>query len=231
VAENALQVDVREGAGKGVARKLRAAGRIPGVCYGKHARSVSVSLDAAALRQLLTRSEAGMNTLIQLQVAGGGEPDGKTVLLRDLQRDPVNGGYLHADFYAVDLQQKVEVAVPIHITGKAQGVEQGGIVDHALREVDLVCMPLSIPREILVDVTELDLGDSLHVRDLALPDGVELSSDPDLSVVSVVSPAKAEEEAAPEEVVEGEEVPAEGEAAEEPKEEAPESSGEKKSGD
>jgi large subunit ribosomal protein L25 len=231
VAENALQVDVREGAGKGVARKLRAAGRIPGVCYGKHARSVAVSLDAAALRQLLTRSEAGMNTLIQLQVAGGGEPDGKTVLLRDLQRDPVNGGYLHADFYAVDLQQKVEVAVPIHITGKAQGVEQGGIVDHALREVDLVCMPLSIPREILVDVTELDLGDSLHVRDLALPDGVELSSDPDLSVVSVVSPAKAEEEAAPEEVVEGEEVPAEGEAAEEPKEEAPESSGEKKSGD
>jgi large subunit ribosomal protein L25 len=172
-----------------------------------------------------------MNTLIQLQVAGGGELDGKTVLLRDLQRDPVNGAYLHADFYALDLQQKVEVAVPIHITGKAQGVEQGGIVDHALREVDLVCMPLSIPREILVDVTELDLGDSLHVRDLALPDGVELSSDPDLSVVSVVSPAKAEEEAAPEEVVEGEEVPAEGEAAEEPKEEAPESSGEKKSGD
>ena len=108
----------------------------------------------------------------------------------------------------------VEVKVPIRLTGKARGIDNGGIVDHALRELELACLPLAIPREITVDVSGLDIGSSLHVRDLVLPEGVELRSDLDLSVVSVVTP-KAEEEAAPAEAVAVEgEAPAEGEAAE-----------------
>ena len=226
MAENALNVEIRSAVGKGVARKLRAAGRIPGVCYGKGGGSVPLALDPIDLRRVLQRSGAGMNTLINLQVAGGGELDGNMVLVRELQRDPVRGGYLHADFLKVDLQQTVEVSVPIHIEGKARGVEFGGILDQALREVELECLPLAIPSELTVDVSELDVGDSLHVRDIALPDGVELRSDPDLSVVSVILPAKAEEEVVAE-VPEGEEAAAvpEGEApAEEP-------AAEEKSGD
>jgi large subunit ribosomal protein L25 len=227
VAENALNVKTRQGVGKGVARKLRAAGRIPGVCYGKGEPSVSISLDPHALRRLLERSEAGMNTLINLAVEGGGAFDGKMVLIRELQKDPVEGSYLHADLVAVDVQQVVEVSVPIHITGRAQGVELGGILDQALRELDLECMPLAIPSEILVDVSDLDVGQSLHVSDIALPEGVTLRSDPGLSVFSVVAPAKVEEvveEAEVEGEVEGEEAAAEekkegaAEAAEEPEE-------------
>jgi large subunit ribosomal protein L25 len=207
VAGNALEIQVRDTAGKGVARKLRAAGRIPGVVYGRSQTPIAISLDPQVLRRVLTRSESGLNTLFELQVDGGGELQGKPVLVRDLQRDPVKGDYLHADLLAVDLQQKLQVSVPIHLSGKARGVEFGGILDHSLREIELLCLPTAIPREILVDVSQLDVGASLHVRDLALPEGVELRSDADLSVVSVVLPAA---EAAP---AAAEAAPAEGEAA------------------
>jgi large subunit ribosomal protein L25 len=207
VAGNALEIQVRDTAGKGVARKLRAAGRIPGVVYGRSQAPIAISLDPQVLRRVLTRSESGLNTLFELQVDGGGELQGKPVLVRDLQRDPVKGDYLHADLLAVDLQQKLQVSVPIHLSGKARGVEFGGILDHSLREIELLCLPTAIPREILVDVSQLDVGASLHVRDLALPEGVELRSDADLSVVSVVLPAA---EAAP---AAAEAAPAEGEAA------------------
>ena len=231
MAENALNVETRQGVGKGVARKLRAAGRIPGVCYGKGEPSISISLDPRVLRHLLEQSETGRNTLINLAFDGGGAFDGRMVLVRELQKDPVEGSYLHADFVSVDVQHAVEVSVPIHITGRAQGVELGGILDQALREIELECLPLAIPSEILVDVSELDVGQSLHVSDLALPEGVTLRSDPGLSVVSVVAPAKVEEvveEAEVEGEVEGEE------AAAEEKEEAAkgaEEAEEKKSGD
>jgi large subunit ribosomal protein L25 len=219
VAENALVVAARKETGKGVARKLRGAGRIPGVCYGGSASSVPITLDPRALERLLTRSDAGVNTLIDLKVEGGGEFDGRVVLLKELQRDPVSGRFLHADLYAVDLEQTVSVSVPICLTGIAEGVTMGGILDQSLRELDLECLPRSIPEEIPVDVTALGLGQSLHVRDLMMPEGVTLISDLDISVVSVVAPAAVEEAAPAEEEValaEGEEAPAEGEAPSEP---------------
>jgi len=209
VAENAIEIQVRDAAGKGVARKLRAAGRIPGVVYGRAQAPVAISLDPKALRRILVKSDAGLNTLLELDVAGGGALHGKPVLVRDLQRDPVKGDYLHADLFAVDLAQKIQVSVPIHVVGKAKGVELGGILDHSLRELVLLCLPTAIPREIQVDVSALDVGDSLHVRDLLLPAGVELRSDAELSVVSVVLPAvevaPTPAEAAP--AVEGEAAP------------------------
>ncbi len=231
MAENALQVEIREGKGKGVARKLRAAGRIPAVCYGKKDAAVPLSVDPKVLRHLLEHSDAGMNTIISLDVAGGGDLQGRMVLLRDLQKDPVRGRFLHADFYTVDLEQKVEVSVPLQLTGKAAGVELGGILDQQLREIDLECLPLAIPRLVEVDVSPLMLGDSLHIRDISLPEGVTLRSDPDLSIVSVVAPSKAEEEAP--EAVEGEEAPEEAAPAEAAAEEKPAEGGEeeKKAGD
>jgi large subunit ribosomal protein L25 len=152
-----------------------------------------------------------MNTLFDLQLEGGGDLHGRTVMVRELQRDPVRGRYLHADLYAVDLTQAIHVSVPLHITGKAAGLDQGGIIDQALREIEVECRPDAIPNEIQVDVTALELGDSLHVSDIALPDGVKLRSDAELSVVSVVAPQKEEEVAAEE--VEGEEAAAAAEEA------------------
>jgi large subunit ribosomal protein L25 len=212
VAENALSVEIRRQAGKGVARKLRAAGRIPGVCYGQGEASVSLTLDPHQLRKLIEKSDAGMNTLFNLAVPGGGSLDGRMVLLRELQKDPVRGAYLHADFYAVNVEEAVAVSVPIHIRGKAKGVDTGGVLDQALRELELECLPLAIPREIAIDVSALAVGDSLHVRDIELPEGVKLISDPNLSVVSVVAPSKEEEPVPVAEVVPGE-PGVEGEAA------------------
>jgi large subunit ribosomal protein L25 len=230
VAENELVVEVREGAGKGVARKLRAAGRIPGVCYGRTLPSVSISLDPRTLKQLLAASTAGMNTLFQLRIAGVGDFDGKPVLVRELQRNPVDGQLLHADLYAVDLEKSIQVSVPIGITGSAEGVKVGGILDQALRTLELECMPQAIPREVVVEVSELEIGQTLHVRDIGLPEGVSLVSDPDLAVVSVVAPVAEEVEAPPEEeeVAEGE---AEAAAAEGEADKAPEAEkqGEKES--
>jgi len=215
VSESILNVEVREGVGKGVARKLRAAGRIPGNCYGQ-GDVQNIHLDPRVLDRLLRSSASGMNTLIELKVAGGGGFDGKKVLLKELQRDPVSNQALHADFFALDLKHSIDIAVPVHTSGTAVGVSMGGgILDQVLREIHLECLPDSIPEEVIVDVSELDIGQSIHVRDLALPAGVKLLSDGDLSVVSVLAP-KAVEEAAPAEAAEGEaaeapaEAPAEG---------------------
>jgi large subunit ribosomal protein L25 len=206
VAENLLVAESRASTGKGVARKLRAAGRIPGVLYGKGRESRPIALDPRALERVLHQSGAGMNTLIDLEMDGGQQ----VVLVKELQRDPVHGLYLHADLYLVDLTQTIEVSVPLHFVGKAAGTEFGGILDHPLREIEVECLPRAIPDQIEVDVSPLDVGDSLHVRDLVLPPGVTVTTDLDLAVASVVLPAA-------EEVVEAAEitaeVPVEGEGA------------------
>jgi large subunit ribosomal protein L25 len=207
VADNVLSAEAREGVGKGVNRKLRAAGRIPGVIYGKKRDPQAIHLDPTALEKLLRGSGAGLNTLIDLSV--GGRTD--TVLVKELQRHPVKGAFWHVDFYQVDLTRKITVSVPLHFVGKARGVEFGGILDHPLRELEVECLPRAIPEFVEVDVSALEIGQAIHVSDLALPEGVEVKTDGALAVASVVLPA-AEVEAAPvETIVEGE-APA-GEAA------------------
>jgi large subunit ribosomal protein L25 len=190
VAENALGAEARDGTGKGRAHKLRQTGRIPAVVYGRKRAAQSIAVDPDALRKLL-RGVAGMNTLIDLDLLGSTT----TVLVKGLQRDPVRGRYLHADFYEVDLTQKVVVSVPIHLTGKAAGTDFGGILDHPLRELLIECLPREIPQRIDVDVTALQVNDSIHVSDLRLAAGLSIKTDGALAVASVVLPQA--EEAAP----------------------------------
>jgi len=213
-----------------VARKLRASGRIPGICYRRNAEAIPVSLDPKELDHLLRSASSGINTLIDLKVAGGGDFDGRQVLVKELQRDPISGAYLHADLYAVDLKQTIHISIPVQIKGSAIGVTLGGgILDHATRELDVECLPNAIPEEISVDVSSLEVGGSIHVRDLEVPEGAVILNDPDVSIVSVVAPVVVEEEVAEEEAeaegVEGEAAP-EGETAAAPEGEA----AEKKSG-
>lgn len=192
MSESALQAEVREETGKGVGRRLRASGRIPAVLYGRGVENIKLSIEPRLLERALSSSHAGMNTLFDLQVAGRG--GATVVLVKELQRDPVRGSLVHADLYQVDLTQTIEVSVPIHVVGTSKGVSlDGGILDFPLREITIECLPRAIPDRIDVDVTELMVGESVHVRDLVLPQGVKLLSDADLSVVSVVQPtAEAE---------------------------------------
>lgn len=207
MSETSLAVAIREERGKGVARRLRRAQRIPAVVYGSEFASVSISLDPVELEQLIRTSHAGVNTLIDL--AGASEVAGKTVLVKELQRDPVHGGLLHADLFEVDPNARIRVSVPIHLTGTAHGVTMGGLIDHSLRTLELDCLPMAIPDDVMVDVSALDVGDSIHVSDIRLPEGVELHTPSQLSVVSVVAPI-VEEEPIAEEVIGEEEIGEEG---------------------
>lgn len=200
MAENTLAVEPREGTGKGFARRLRAAGRVPAVVYGHGKESVSLTLDPGVLEAMLRKSHAGMNTLIELE--GDAKVKGRTVLVKELQRDPVLGFVIHADLFEIDTTERISVSVPIHLTGIAEGVTMGGLIDHVLREIELDCLPNAIPDGFTVDVTRLVMGEAIHVSDLDVPDGVHIRTHAELPVVSVVAPT-VEEEPEVEEVEEG----------------------------
>ncbi len=193
----ALEVSAREGSGKGVARKLRASGLVPAIVYGTGLEPVKVQVPARALEGA---AEAGANALIELE--GVKQLKGKLVLIKESQRDPVSRRMLHCDFYAVDLKRKIHVAVPLRFEGRPIGVEMGGVLEPLLRELEVSCLPLSIPDSIACDVSELQVGSSLRVSDLVLPEEVELLVDESLPVVHVVAPRVEEEEVAAEEEAE-----------------------------
>ena len=209
MSETALVVESRENTGKGANRKLRAAGRIPAILYGQGRASVPLTVDPRALERVL--KAGGANTLLDLTVEGRTDLGSPVALVKELQRHPIRGTIQHADLYQVDLTKTVEVEVPIHLVGKAKGVDFGGIVEHSLREVALECLPRSIPASIEVDITNMEVGDVIHVRDIALPPGVSLMSDPDLGVVHLALPAAEETPEAA--AAEGEAATAEGAAA------------------
>ncbi len=209
MAEISITVETREGKGKSFNRKLRGRGLAPGVVYGGGKDPVAISFDPKLLEAKIKASHAGINTLFDLE----GDPSvgQRTFMVKDLQREPVMGHVIHADFLEIDLTERVHVSVPLHLAGAAPGVLEGGVIEHTMRELELSCLPNAIPDEIMIDISGLDVGSSVHVRDLILPGGVELEADGDLSVVSVVLPRIVEETVA--EPVEGEEGE-EGEGAE-----------------
>lgn len=195
MAENALAAEARTETGKGVARKLRAAGRIPAVMYGRGTPSKVLSLDPEALLELLHQSGAGRNTLINLEVDGGSH----TVLLKELQRDPVTGASVHADFFLVDLAKTVEVTVQLRYVGKVTGLDFGGILDHPVRELLIECLPTAIPESIEVSMEGLELGQTIHVNQVTLPEGAVCKTEGDLAVATCTTPKVVEEEEVAEE--------------------------------
>jgi len=192
----ALSGKRRESLGKGSARKARKSGEIPAVLYGHGEKPVAVSIGARAF-QVALHTHKGGNPIVNLAV-GGSE---FTALIRDAQYDPVSHQVIHLDFQHISLTETIEVRVPLNFTGLAVGVKDGGgILEAILRDVEVRCLPTAIPAGIDVDVAALNIGDSIHVRDLSIPD-VEILNDPDATLVTVVPPTVIEEK--PAEAVEG----------------------------
>jgi large subunit ribosomal protein L25 len=192
-----LKVSLRTDKGKGAAQHIRQGGKIPGVLYGRSMETYSLTLDPDELKKILT-SGARENTLIGLKISGAGsEKIGpKVVMLKDLQIHPVRRTYLHADFYAISMDAKIEVEVPVRLTGKAEGVKAGGLLQQPQREVRVRCLPSDIPEFIEVDVSALKIGDSLHVQDVAKSATCEIVAETNFTVASVIPPiseAKYEE--------------------------------------
>ena len=228
MAEVKLPAERRTEVGKGAARRSRAAGRVPGIVYGKGMEPVAVEVSR---RELVTafHSDAGMNTLLDIEL------EGKTTLAlaRELQRDPIKGTLLHVDFVKIDAKQAVEVEVPVQVIGEAPGQKEGGVLEHPLFQLHVRCLPLEVPESIEVDISSLNIGDALRVQDITTDAKFEILNDPEAAVVAIAAPVSEEELEAMEaaasgpamegvEVPEGEEAPeaeaAEGEA---PTEEAP----------
>jgi large subunit ribosomal protein L25 len=225
--EVTLEAQARPGTGKGVARKLRAAGKVPAILYGRGVEAEPVAVDRMALMRAF-KTDAGRNVLIDLLI------DGEThlTLARELQRDPVRGSILHVDFLKIARDVAIEVDVPIHIEGDSPGVKEGGVVEHHLWSVRVSCLPTSVPDRLVADISRTLLGEMLRVADLAVPDGVTVLTDPNEAVLGVVVPQilKLEEEV-PAEVAlaEGEEAPVAAEGEEGAP--APEAGGEAKEGE
>lgn len=192
MAQSQLSVVPRAGTGKGSARALRRAGLVPGVVYGKGLAACTVAVDPKALKQAIA-TEAGWNTLITLQ--GDGPFDGKVVILKDLQVHPLRRDMTHIDFQAVDLNQKVHVMVPVHVVGKSLGEKAGGQLHIVRHELEVVCLPTDIPTSINIEVAALNIGDVVHIEDVALPAGTEVPHEVNFTVITVTG-HKAEEEAA-----------------------------------
>lgn len=177
----------REAVGKGGARSMRREGRIPGILYGHGEESIPLSVDARELQRLV-HSVSIENTIVDLSLKGTRQP--YKVLIREIQRHPTREEYIHVDFFHIAMDEKISVEVPIVLNGEPTGVRnKGGILDHQLRELEVYCLPAEIPERIEVDVSELDIGDAIHVRDLAVPEGVEIEADPDRAVAAVLAPA------------------------------------------
>jgi large subunit ribosomal protein L25 len=209
--EAKLVAERRDESGKGVARKLRAAGRVPGVLYGHDLPAIPLSVDAREMFHVL-HSGAGSNVLLDLVVDG----DDHLAIPREIQRDYIHNKLIHVDFLAVSRTETITVDVPIIEIGESVGVKEGGVVEHHLRDLHVECLPQDVPEQIEVDITNLSIGDMVHVNDIVVPKGVTILTNPEDAVLSVITPAALRVEAelelpgeeAPEAAVEGEEVEA-----------------------
>ena len=199
--EITLNLRTRHDSGKGIARRLRRAGRVPGVIYGGGGKPVLVSMEALeALR--LFQSISVENTVLNLMVD---ERQAERALVREVQAHPYRTELLHVDFLRVQRGVAIEVNVPVHVIGVPAGVREGGILEHVVHDITVRCIPSRIPAAIELEVGELDTGDVLRARDLEMPEGVENLVDPDQTICAVMAPRGPE----PGEEEEGEEDAAE----------------------
>lgn len=180
----ALKGQVRGEQGKGAARKLRAAGRVPAVVYGHGETTHSITVDAHELERLFAGISVE-NTVIDLAID---DRPPIRALVREVQTHPHRAQMLHVDFYQIHAGDRVSVAIPIRVVGVAEGVKLGGVLDHMMHDLPVRCLADQIPEAIEVDVTSLAIGDAVHVRDLALPAGVQVEVEGERPVCSVTPP-------------------------------------------
>jgi len=213
-----VKADQRHESGKGNARSLRRMGMLPAVVYSGGA-STPVTVNCKEMTRLIYGG-TGEHALITIQLNEGDAGSSEhPVLVKDYQRDPVSEELLHVDFMEVSLKELVTVTVSLEIVKQPQGVKMGGILQHRLRDVEVECLPTSIPDRIDVDAEAIQIGHSFHVRDLAVIEGVKITSDPDEVILLVSAPVIEEVEAPEEEAAEPELVKGKGKEAEEEKKE------------
>ncbi len=222
-----LDAQVREEIGKGKIKGLRDKGFVPAIIYSEGKEALALKLSHRQLVQLVHQHRIE-GVVININIKDDKKQKSCPCIIREIQHDPVHGEIRHVDFNQISLTKKIKVNVPVVAKGEPAGVKmEGGSLEHMLWELEIECLPTSIPKDIEIDVSNLKLGDSVHVKDIIVPSGAKVLNDPESIILSVAAPMKEE---VPEEVVEGEgtqepevikekkEVPEEGAVAEEKKE-------------
>jgi large subunit ribosomal protein L25 len=193
-------------------------GQIPAVLYGPKTESVLLSVNKSDLELLFKKGGIGQ-VVLNLVIQKNGETTTRPAMIKELQTHPVSRNFIHIDFYEIKMDQKITAKIPVVTTGMAKGVEHGGILQIIRRELEVECLPLEVPESIEIDISDLDIGDSIHVGKIHLEGGIEFLEEDDYTVVTVVSPKMEEEEPEEEEEIEEED-------AEKEEGEAPEAGGE-----
>jgi len=195
-----LKVQVREEVGKGIAKRLRGKGLMPAVVYKDGKSAVHLQMSVKEFEQTL-HTKAGENVLITLQIEGGSKQlKDKTVIIKEIQHEPIKDAILHVDFNEISLTETIKVDVPVVLKGEPAGVKQdGGVLDFVIRQLHVECLPTNIPEGIDIDVSLLKIGDSVMVKNAVFPEGVKVLNEPEL-IVAIVKPPHVEKP--PEEVVE-----------------------------
>ena len=190
MAQAELNVVTRENAGKGVARRLRAAGMVPAVVYGKGMEPTAIAVEPKTLERAISTG-AGWNTLLTLK--GAASVEGKVVVLKELELHPLSRTMVCADFHAIDLQKKASFMVPVVTIGKSAGEQAGGSLQVIRHELEVACLPTMVPQAIEIDVTALEIGDVVHIEEITAPGGTELPHDVNFTVITVVGHKDEEE--------------------------------------
>jgi large subunit ribosomal protein L25 len=183
MAEVTLEVTRREKTGKEVAKKLRAEGKVPAVVYGGHREPVAITVDRKAVSELVQKSEHGIRSVFLLKMTGTDQQ--RHAMIKEITIDPISRKMKHIDFVRVVMDELVKVTIPVHVTGTALGVKEGGLLDFQVRELHVECLPNAIPDSIDIDVTPLTGHDYFRIKDLKLPEGVKVLDDPERVVVGV----------------------------------------------
>ncbi|HAH19859.1 MAG: 50S ribosomal protein L25/general stress protein Ctc [Omnitrophica WOR_2 bacterium GWF2_43_52] len=198
-----LEVEKRVDTGTAKVARLRKKALFPAVVYGEGKDPLSVQVAAKDFLRLIGIHK-GESFVINLKVKDGARSENKSVLIKQIQHDPVSDGIIHVDFHEISLTKTIRVKVPLTAKGDALGVKRdGGVLDHTMWDLEIECLPTQIPESVEVDVSDLKIGDSLHIKDIRLPQGVKVLNDPESVVLAVVTPTK-EVPAAGEEAAAGE---------------------------
>jgi large subunit ribosomal protein L25 len=197
-----LEVDPRQELGRGKVNDLREQGFIPGVVYSGGTEAVSVKIARRQFLQLLHEHRLE-NMIINVKVKGDNKEKGRPCMIKEMQHHPVHDHILHIDFVEVSLTKVIKVNVPVAVKGESMGVKQeGGSLEHILWEIEVECLPTKIPQNVVIDISKLKIGDSVHIKDISFPPEVKVINDPDAIVLTISAPMKVEE---PVEGAEGEE--------------------------
>src|SRR5437764_6025952 len=186
-----LKAEQRSATGRSAVRKLKARGIVPAIIYGAKEKPQPLQVSARDINAMLSHA-SGENILVELEIAG--EKSNRTALVQEIQHSPVGGAILHIDFHAISMDETIQAEVPLEPTGVPNGVKNfGGLLEQSLRALTIECLPRDLPDRITVDVSQLNIGDSIHVRQIQLPSGVTSKVPPDLTAFSVLAPTVEEE--------------------------------------